>query len=230
MPEDNAPVGDENIESQEVDGQGDTENTPDWESQYNELRPEYTRATQELSEYRSVFEALQDPERQAEVLEALGVSAGSDNRSNDDEVDFDSLMQDDPNEALIARIAALEEAQNSSLQSRQEEERLDAEVEHLTGQLGQIEQKLGRTLSDQEVELYGQLSQNFRDENGMPNALKAHELIDGYAKGRYEDYKRSKIVGQPQGGVPSIKEDDFGDSEKRAEFMAQRVRAAREAV
>lgn len=72
------PLPGTSVETPETPEEGQV----DWEARaraaendarsYQELRPRWTQDTQRLSEYEQLFEALQDPETQAEALGALG--------------------------------------------------------------------------------------------------------------------------------------------------------------
>lgn len=223
MPEDNDALRDESLQEgtvQETEQSVQDEPTTDYEKQYKELQPEFTRRSQELSEYRELVEALQDPERQLDILKRLGIEAELED--NDD-------IFSDPQDDLQKRLDALEEERNSERQQDEVEERLDLEVEHLGTQLNAIEKKIKRSFTEEEVALYGQVAANFRDENGMPDANKAHEFIEGVTQQRFESYKNSKKVGQPQGGVPSTEGIDLSTSEARARYIAERVKASRAA-
>src|ERR1044072_6675410 len=83
----------------------------DFERSYNELRPEYTRATQELSttrerlgEYESLFAALHDsdPAVQAQAMEYMGLEL----ETGSPAPQKDPSEWDDP---LEAEVAALKE-------------------------------------------------------------------------------------------------------------------------
>jgi len=213
---------DENVDSQtEGTEQGEqTSEGPDYESQYKELQSEFTRRSQELSEYRELVEALQNPEQQLEVLRRLGIEA----ELEDNEDDFL-----DPQDELRNRLSTLESEREQERQQREASERLDQEVDHLGTQLTALEKKIGRSFTEEEVALYGQVAANFRDENGMPDANRAHEFIEGVTQQRFEAYKNSKRVGQPQGGVPSTKGLDLSDPEARARYIAERVKASKAA-
>lgn len=87
----------------------------DFAHAYNELRPEYTRTTQELgkareslSEYESWMQALADPSTQAEALAALGFEVDTGSGAAPDDEFVDPLEQE--LEQLRAQVSELQGA------------------------------------------------------------------------------------------------------------------------
>jgi hypothetical protein len=193
-------------------------------SQYNELRGDYTKKTQKLSEYERTIQDLQsgDPERQGRALETLGLLEDD----YEEEVDY----EDESESALLARLARLEQEIQGQKASSQEEAQINAEVDYLDEQLTAIEKKIGRELDDDEVQLYGYVATQMRDENGNPDVKGAHDFIENLTNSRIERWRESKKSPQIPLGKPGDEKLDFDDPQVRAEYMAQRVRAAKGAV
>jgi hypothetical protein len=68
--------------------------TTDYEKRYNDLRSEFDRRNQTLSEYEQTFQGLSDPETRAEILAQFGLEV------EDDEEELDTPEYEDPYETL----------------------------------------------------------------------------------------------------------------------------------
>lgn len=159
----------------------------DYQRSYNELRPEFTRATQELSsannrlsEYEQLFEALHDsdPEVQAAAMEALGLEmdTGSPAGGAGHEEFVDPLEQE-----LRETRAIVDE-----LRSARELEAREAEAASLVGMrdeyigeaIGFIEQNLKQQFSQREEEALGNLAIAM-EKDGVPDVQGAYQLLYG---------------------------------------------------
>lgn len=175
-------------------------NGPDYERSYNELRPEYTRATQELaqvreslSDYEQLFEALSNPETQSEALAMLGfqVDAGT----SQDEVDefVDPLEQE--LEALRAQVSELTDAQTSAQAQAEEAELIAIRDDYIGETITFIEDQTKSKFSQREEEVLGNLAIAMADENGIPDVQGAYNAIygnDGVLETRRSQWIQSK--------------------------------------
>lgn len=99
-----------------------TQQEVDWAKRYSDLQPEYTRTTQELSQFRQREEAYKallysdDPDTRQQAAQALGIELA------DDEVD--DTQFDDPTEALRRELEQLKQTVSGDLTARQQQEQI----------------------------------------------------------------------------------------------------------
>lgn len=160
----------------------------DYERSYNELRPQFTRTTQELaaererlSEYEQLFDALHDsdPAVQRQAFEALGLEAA-------EEVPQGGPAADnfvDPLEEEIERLRGTV----GELQTRaqeQEAERVQTELDNARDDfigeaLDFIEKETKAKFSEKEEEVLGNLAIAMEDDKGMPDVQGAYNILYG---------------------------------------------------
>lgn len=174
-------------------GQGESVSpSVDYEAQYNQLRPEFTRVTQELSQYRDtvgeyeqLFEALHDtdPEVQAQAMAALGIEV--DTGSPAEQVDDFA----DPLEKELSELRSyVDELRNArELETVQQETAQLNELrdEFIGDVIGVLEDNLKPTYGDnfqfserEEVAL-ANLAISMADERGVPDVEGAYNLLYG---------------------------------------------------
>jgi len=226
-------------------GQGEGESVSpsvDFERQYNELRPEYTRVTQELSgyrdavgEYEQLFEALHDPdpEVQAEAMTRLGLEL--DTGSQEEPVDEYA----DPLEKELQEIRGYVE----ELRSARELETVQQETEQINGLrdefigdvIGLIEDNMKPTYGDdftfserEEVAL-ANLAISMADEQGVPDVEGAYNLLYG-DEGVLETNRSRWIASKtgaftPPAGTTVPAEQRPKTARERAAYIDERVAA-----
>jgi len=113
-----------------------TQEEVDYEKRYQDLQPEYTRATQEAAQYRQIIELAQQGDRDA--LELLGLEV--------EEQDTEDEDSDQP----ITR-AEWQQYQDQQAQERQADESEQAFNDDLWAAVEAIEEKEGREISDEEA-------------------------------------------------------------------------------
>lgn len=171
----------------------------DYERAYGELRPEFTRATQELSQYRdrlSGYEALfqglhsPDPDEQREAMEALGLEvaeAGSPGPQGGSsaEDEFVDPLEEQLN-AANERIAALESAREQEAAEREESQLTAKRDEYIGAAIGLIEDALtpegakeSFKFTQREEEVLGNLAIGMPDEEGLPDVRAAYQALYG---------------------------------------------------
>jgi hypothetical protein len=161
----------------------------DFERGYNELRPEFTRTTQELSstrsrlsEYEQLFAALHDsdPEVQRSAMEALGLatdtgSPGSAPAGTDEFVD--------PLEQEVQQLRSVVDELRSAreLEAAEAEEAALTEMrdEYIGEAIGLIESQVNIKFTEREEEVLGNLAIAMVDEKGMPNVQGAYNILYG---------------------------------------------------
>lgn len=180
------------------DGQGAPESTGtpgdgqgqefDYRQGYDQLRPKFTQTTQELSqaqasltEYEDLFEALHDPDRQAEALAVLGFEPAAEGAPQGADADLDEFV--DPLEAEIKELRGTVD----ELRSQREQEAEQNEREELLGMrddyIGQaisfIEEQTGRKFSEKQERVLGNLAIANETDDGVPDVQTAYNLLYG---------------------------------------------------
>lgn len=172
-------------------GQGDF----DYQRAYNELRPVYTQATQEasqyrdrLSEYESLFEALHDPdpEVQAQAMDALGLEpvAGSDPAGHTDDEDFVDPLEKDVL-SLREEVEQLRAAREQEEEASQVQEIEQLRDEYIGEAIGLIEQSRSEeggkpfTFTQREEEVLGNLAIALTGDDGVPDVRAAYTALYG---------------------------------------------------
>lgn len=216
------------------DGQG-----LDYERSYNELRPQFTRTTQELaearsglSEYEQLFAALHDPdpEVQQAAFEALGLELDTGPQGNPADDDFV-----DPLEQELAALRG-EVTELRSARELEAEQREQAEIERLRDDfigeaIGVIEKEVlkDREFTEREEEALGNLAIAMENEDGIPDVQGAFDLLygdDGVLEINRQHWIETK-TGAPQapGGrsVPVDKKPT--NAAERVAYIDERIRA-----
>lgn len=207
----------------------------DYRKGYDELRPEYTRTTQELAQAREdldqfedLFDALHDPERQAEALAYLGFEPAN---AGDPATDADLDEFVDPLEAEIKELrATVSDLQHQRQTEAEEQERqaiLDMRDEYIGEAISFIEEQTGRTFTEQQERVLGNLAIANETEDGIPDVQTAYNLI--YGKEGILEAERSAWIdsktGAPvaPGGQTSTKLEKPQTSAERARYVDERL-------
>jgi hypothetical protein len=169
----------------ETGGQGDI----DYARAYSELRPEYTRTTQELaqyrdtiSEYEGLFEALHDsdPEVQAAAMEALGLepAVGSPEPGRPQEDEFEDPLEKEVQE-LRAWRDEVQAAREQDAAQRDAQELETLRDDYIGEAIGLIEEATQRKFKEQEEEVLGNLAIAMTGDDGLPDVRGAFERLYG---------------------------------------------------
>lgn len=166
-------------------GQGNTEGNPfDYERGYNELRPEFTRVTQEaaelrgnLTEFEQFFEALSDPEMQRDALAALGIELGAGPSTENPDEFVDPLEQ---------RIDQLSGVVNDLKTQRELEAEAEAESEiiamrddFIDESISFIEEQTNRKFTQKQESVLGNLAIAMAGDDGVPDVSGAYNTLYG---------------------------------------------------
>lgn len=235
MPEESpAPIGTSGNEGAPESGQG-----PDYERSYNELRPEYTKATQRLSEYESLFAALHDPDPavQSEAMELLGLEyaedtgapGGKQSTSSEDEEWADPL--ESKVEELTNLVAELRDRSELEASAREEAETINLRDQYIGEAIGQIENSLSQNgqkfkFEEQEEEVLGNLAIAMADDDEVPDVQGAYERLygdSGIIESRFQQRIESRRgAAQAPAGTTIPAEKRPQTKEERIAFMDQR--------
>lgn len=190
----------------------------DWESRYKELQATYTRASQEAAQHRQIIESLTDPEKAPEVFAQLGYEFATPDQEPEPEPQYD-----DPYEAQLAELknlTAKQQEQLSQLLNQQQQAQQQSEREsHLLQSQAALEQELGRSLGEQELEAIFRLADTMPDSSGKPQVKAAYEFLDKLAAQEFDrrlDAKRN-APRPPAGGQPGAPSPDLSTRKGRLE-------------
>lgn len=212
----------------------------DYERGYQELRPEFTRATQRLSEYETLFAALHDPDPavQAEAAEFLGLDlvaetgASASGPSTDDD-DWDDPLEKEV-QALRSQVEELRNRSELEANARQEAETVQLRDEFIGDSISFIEESLsveGKPFqfSEQEEEVLGNLAIAMADEDDVPDVQGAYQrlygdqgVIEHRLQQRYES-KRGALAAPLGSTIPADQKPKTRD--ERIRYMDERWQA-----
>lgn len=200
---------------------------PAWKLQH----ADYTRKMQEVGQERQqakqaleVYEALQDPSRQAEVLSQLGIEL-------EDDSELEDLYEDDPNAELRQRLEALEAERQEETSQVEAAEFEQMEVSYVASNLDKLETGIGRKLTEKERTIVGDLSRTdrFRGPDGAPDVQRAYDDLAGLHvedRQRYVSQKREAALAPL--GTPGSEAVDLKDPHVRQKLMAEAIEAGSE--
>ena len=200
--------------------EGGHDDSPDinFEQRYNDLRPEFDRRSQALSQAEQMQEALSGlagPEAQAQALMSLGIEL-----EDDQDDDYES---DDPDTRLERLEQTIEEQQAMAEQQAY----VEAEQNFLVDGIEALEQREGREFSEQEVAILASVARANRLDDGTPDLSLANDHLTELLTERQKSWIESKRGGRrPGSGVAAGKAVDLNDPESRVQFMAERIEAA----
>lgn len=227
-------------------GQGTGEGSAfDYEQGYNQIRPEFTRVTQELSsvrdnlsEYEQLFAALSDsdPEVQAAAMSALGFeldTAQPPAKSNEANEFVDPLERE--LQELRGVVDELRSARESDEFTRESQELTDLRDQFIGDAIGLIEDGLKPQFGDnfqfsgREEEALGNLAIAMKDAKGVPDVEGAYSLLygnDGVLetnRARWIATKTGAVA--PPAGTSIPAEQRPKTARERANYIDERVAA-----
>lgn len=203
----------------------------DFERGYNELRPEYTRTTQRLSEYEQLFEALHDsdPEVQKAAMDALGLeldtgSQGSARKTDDEFVD----PLEEEVKALRSVVDELHSARELEAAKARESELAELRDEFIGEAISFIEQNTNVKFNEREEEALGNLAIAM-EKDGTPDVQGAYNLLYGEA-GVLETNRQRWIASKTGAPMPPIGTSIPADQRpttkaERISYVDERMRA-----
>lgn len=197
--------------------------------QYDSMRADYTRKTQDLAEQRKQWESEQgqyqqdlalvnslrnDPEYQLQVLKELAQQHGYEIEEQDQEQSEDQQFQDPRVDELLAER-----------QAEQEQAWADQVEEQIYSGLDEVAQKDGVTLNDKEREVllrYVTMSPLVQGPSGpVPDIQGAYETLNQVGEERIKRYVDSKNAPSlPPTGRSGSREIDYSDPKARRKLGA----------
>lgn len=193
----------------------ETADATNWQEQYQQLQPEYTRATQEAASLRSTIDSIKtDPEAQREFLRELGYELDEPD-DEDDELEPDELA------AVRREIAQLQEQV-----SQQSNQRQQAELEtHFDQAFARFGEERGKKLTDREKNAVFSVAMSMamaKGDNGPPPVEEAWREIEALWEDRQKEWAGSKQPSyrvSPNGKDAEQKPDLSTDEGKTAHIL-----------
>lgn len=209
----------------------------DYQRGYESLRPEYTRATQELSqtreqltEYEQLFAALQDPTTQAEALAALGyeLDAGAPGSSAPGPDEFVDPLEEEVR-SLREQVAAIDQFRQEQVSTQQEQDLIAMRDQYIGEAISFIEENKNVKFSPKAEEVLGNLAIAMESADGVPDVQAAYEAIYGESgvleteRTAWIDSKRA--AAQPPLGTTLPADKRPASRAERINYVDERMRA-----
>lgn len=204
--------------------QGTEQQQTNWQERYENLQPEFTRATQAVSQYEQLIGALQseDPDTRLQAAQVLGLElAAQANQEPDEELSF----ADEQARKQLSELQAWKEQLTQGAQQQAQEQR---DIDHIGVGLADLQGKLGRDLTDSEQQILGDSAWANRDEQGLPNINAVTEaylqVINGTVLPGYQKTKPRKAAVAAGGAAGQQVPDRANETQSdRWERMAQQL-------
>lgn len=208
------------------------ERATELESQYNNLRPEYTRATQSLSEYEQLFDALTDPETQAEALASLGFELETGTPQGGPEKEDLSEWEDpleQKYEELQSEVSELRSQRELEAQEKEAAEINQLRDDYIGEAIGYIEQETKRKFSEDAERVLGNLAIAMEGPDGVPDVQGAYNALygkQGVVEAERERWTQGKLeVAQAPFGTTAPADRKPTTPRERAAYFDERLRA-----
>ena len=207
--------------SAEATPEASEEKAIDWQSRYDNLRPQWDRTKQQLTEvepYLPLIQSLQsDPVATIRALqEQYGDELG---QEYDDDDEFE-----DPGERAL-RI--LQEQQETAQQTADRERREQMEEQYVGAGIDDLAKRDNVNLSDDAQTLIYALSTHeaMRGDDGRPDVEAAYDALRAFEKEVRDNYVASKKAPRIPSGRAGEKSPDLSNDEERVRYMAELVEA-----
>lgn len=199
-----APAEDTQAESQQVN----------WEERYQNLQPEFTRATQQLSE---LDRKLSNPETLRELLaERYGYEFEEEDENED------TPVYEDPYDELRSEIESLKSERQQEREQQEQARKQQETFKHIDSELEKVEKEHGE-LTDVEADWIGNRALSRPDSSGKPDVQGAYaEFSQLISEKRKAWSSGKKSVPAPGSGGAAVEKIDKGDPKQRREYMTQR--------
>jgi hypothetical protein len=200
---------------------------------YNQLRGDYTRKRMsdaeerkqweaektEFEEAQTSWQALQsDPEYQQQIYAALGEILQAEQAGEETE----DLS---PGELALARLEQLESYIEGQAESQDMQAQQDAELEHLSQQMSEIEKEADRELSENEIRILTSFAITNPDGEGRPDMKSAWITYQAAEAQNKLAYKQTKLATPAPSGVAVTNDLKPNTKEARVQQMADIINA-----
>lgn len=200
------------------------------QQRYKQMHADYTRKTQQLAQQRQeveqhqmLLQALQsdDPQLQAQALEALGLEFADDDEDPYGDPDLEEV---DPLDELHDEVARLKADREQELAARQQQQQVQQIEQHMDQQFADLAKREGRQLSEKEklaLSVLAGFVVDSTDASGLPDMNAAYEWLSGLREEWRQGYVTSKqaprVASSGQPGSPSF---NFDDENERVSALA----------
>ena len=184
----------------------------DWQKRYEDLRPQWDRTKQQLSQYEQFTQALQnDPQATIRALQEQFADAEDD--GDDDEFE-------DPGERALQ---ILQEQQETAQQQADRERRQAVEEQYVAEGIDALTKRDNVELSDHAQAVLYALSthDSLRGEDGRPDVESAYEALRDFEKEVRERYVSSKKSPRIPNGRPGEKSIDLDNEDDALKYMQE---------
>jgi hypothetical protein len=199
---------------------------------YQQMRADYTKKTQSLSEQRKeieeskrLLEFLQsdDPDEQRLALHALGYDV--DLPDEEDAPEYDA--EDNELAELKAELAEIREWQQGQQEQSQQAEFSQALDAFVNEELDNLEKSTGRKFDDKELDLLAAVANATPDADDLPDFRAAYERLYGdflpaQKKAWMDGKKPAPAPGKGTSGTPQV---DLSDDDARIAQLARDIEA-----
>lgn len=185
----------------------------DWEKRYRDLQSEYTRETQRRSQ---IEDALRDPDETKRLLSDYGYEFDVDEDDNTSTAyEDDEMLDDDQADYYAPRLRRLEAYIEQLEAEKDEAAQAVKEDAYITEKLLEI-QEPGRELSENAMQLIGDVSLQMRDDRGRPDVQGAYERIyKDVLESERDNWVKSKRAPRVGSGGAGSQEPNWDDPEER---------------
>ena len=208
---------------------GTAEGQPEvnWEKRYQDLQPEYTRATQRLSEMERERELYQiamttdDPDTQRQALEALGYELPDEESPEE----LEPVEWEDPNDQRLSQVEQRLERMTAEQREQAQFEYLNSYVDEQVARLGldQLDEDTRHWILHRAINMpVPQGPGSFVDE--LPDVEGAYKAFQDWETARQRQWaqtKRSPYV--PPGGQEATEAPDLSTHEGRVAHAMQKI-------
>jgi hypothetical protein len=190
-----------------------------WEERYKNLEGNHTKATQEAAQLREIFQALQDPEQQAEVLKAFGLTLGATQPGEE---------ENDPLTSLEQRVAAREQAD----EQRSEQEQQQAAMADFNSHVDQLAGKDHKLSDNDRLLIYVKSTQGGftpdSTEKAFNELVESRKAYDQEVINRYAESKKGPRPPIP-GGTGATDVPNLDKRQDRVAWMVEEAQRRAEA-
>lgn len=223
------------------EGNGQGGNEFDFEKGYNELRPEFTRVTQELSqarqaadEYSQLFAALQDPETRGQALELLGfeLDTGEPQGGNGNQQVYTDPLEQEVAE-LRGTVDELRSQRASERAAQEQADFIELRNEYIGEVITDIETSLRKagasnfSFSEKDEIALGNLAIAMTNDDGLPDVQGAYDTLfgnDGVVETRRQSWIDSKLNAPQPPSISQLPADQRPkDRRSRIQYVDERL-------
>lgn len=207
MTDEVTPAPEETQDTPTPEAEAPQEETPkpvvDWESRYNNLRPQFDRTNQRLAELEEERQALQAQQPEEE---------------DDEEFLYEDPVARQRLAELEARLAQRDEQDTLARQAAEEKS-------YIEGSIAALEEELGEEFSDEEFDWLGHRVHALpKDDEGKPDVRRAYEQYSSMLEARKQKWvEGKKKPSKPASGPGAAQLPDLSSKKGRIAHIDERI-------